>query len=90
MYVFSDQFGILVYLGGSWNGKCWYILKPFGIVCIDLIFFRVLLCLSQEKSGNPATGSSKMKYKTQRVTNLASLIFFAVYRNQPPFVLSSV
>jgi hypothetical protein len=31
----------------------WYNLWPFGIVCGHLIFFPVLVCLGQEKSGNP-------------------------------------
>jgi hypothetical protein len=32
----------------------WYNLRPFGIVCVHLVYFFVLVCLDHEKSGNPA------------------------------------
>jgi hypothetical protein len=32
----------------------WFNLWPFGIVCGHLVYFYVLVCLDQEKSGNPA------------------------------------
>jgi hypothetical protein len=32
----------------------WYNLWPFGIVCGNLVYFYVLICLDREKSGNPA------------------------------------
>jgi hypothetical protein len=32
----------------------WYNLWPFGIVCGHLLYFPALVCLDQEKSGNPA------------------------------------
>jgi hypothetical protein len=31
----------------------WYNLWPFGIVCGQLVYFYVLVCLYREKSGNP-------------------------------------
>jgi hypothetical protein len=31
----------------------WYNLRPIGIVCGNLVDFYVLVCLDQEKSGNP-------------------------------------
>jgi hypothetical protein len=31
----------------------WYNLCPFGIVCGHLVYFPNLVCLDQEKSGNP-------------------------------------
>jgi hypothetical protein len=31
----------------------WYNIWPFGIVCGHLVYFYVLVCLEQEKSGNP-------------------------------------
>jgi hypothetical protein len=54
----------LVNFGGPWNVKClhniWNILQPFGIVYANLeqfmviwYIFPVLVCLDQEKSGNP-------------------------------------
>jgi hypothetical protein len=37
----------------------WYNLKHFGIVCGHLVYsFSVLVCLDQEKSGNPGCGES--------------------------------
>jgi hypothetical protein len=59
--LFSNQKSqIGVNFGGPLNGKCWYILWPFGIfygrlvqyVVISYIFPN-LVCLDQEKSGNP-------------------------------------
>jgi hypothetical protein len=49
-----------VYFGVPWNGKCWYILRPFGIIYDRLVqfvviwnTFPVMVCLYQEKPGNP-------------------------------------
>jgi hypothetical protein len=57
-----------MYFGGPWNEKCWYILWQFGIISDHLVSytygrlvefgyiwytFPVLVCLDQEKSGNP-------------------------------------
>jgi hypothetical protein len=66
MVYFKTKIPIWVYFGGPWNGKCWYILRPFGIIYDHSvyviywyslwsfgIFFLVLVCLDQEKSGNP-------------------------------------
>jgi hypothetical protein len=36
----------------------WYNLWPFGIVCGHLLYFTNLVCLDQEKSGNPGTFTS--------------------------------
>jgi hypothetical protein len=65
--LFSNQkIPILAKFGGPWNGKCsilydhleyftaiWYNLWPIGIACGHLVYFYVLVCLDQEKSGNP-------------------------------------
>jgi hypothetical protein len=32
----------------------WYNLWPFGIVCGHLVYFPILVCLDQAKSGNPS------------------------------------
>jgi hypothetical protein len=37
----------------SYFTAIWYNLQPFGIVCGHLVYFLVLVCLDQEKSGNP-------------------------------------
>jgi hypothetical protein len=55
------------HFGGPWMGNVptlygdldyfmaiWYNLWKFGIVCGHLVFFPSLVCLDQEKSGNPA------------------------------------
>jgi hypothetical protein len=55
----------LIYFGVSLNGKCWYILLPFGIFYFPLAYFMadwyslcsivpVLVCMDPRKSGNPA------------------------------------
>jgi hypothetical protein len=41
----------------------WYILWPFGIVCVNWYIFPVLVCLDQEKSGNPAVDSGPLTAK---------------------------
>jgi hypothetical protein len=38
-FIFMPKIPIWVYFGGSWNGKCWYILWQFGI------FYDLLLSL---------------------------------------------
>jgi hypothetical protein len=38
-----------------------YNLKPFGIVFGHLVYFSVLGCLDQKKSGNPDPDSSKLE-----------------------------
>jgi hypothetical protein len=35
----------------------WYILWQYGVVCGNLVYFPALVCLDQEKSGNPAQGA---------------------------------
>jgi hypothetical protein len=32
--IFIPKIPIWVYLRGPWNGKCWYVLWPFGICCV--------------------------------------------------------
>jgi hypothetical protein len=29
-FIFTPKISIWVNFGGPWNGKCWYILRPFG------------------------------------------------------------
>jgi hypothetical protein len=45
----------------------WYNLWPFGIVCGLLVFFPRLVCLDQEKSGNPADAETQLTF--QAATN---------------------
>jgi hypothetical protein len=59
-FVFKPESQIWVNFGGLLNGKCWYILWPFGIIFGRLLLFvviwyifPVLVRLVQEKSGNP-------------------------------------
>jgi hypothetical protein len=59
-FVFKPKIQIWVNFGGSYNGKFWYILLPFGLFyCywkyfMDIWYiFRRLGILHQEKSGNP-------------------------------------
>jgi hypothetical protein len=65
-YVFKPKILILVSFVGPWNEKSWYILWPFGIHYINLVFLRplgnlvaiwyIFPCfgiLNEEKSGNP-------------------------------------
>jgi hypothetical protein len=61
----------------------WYNLWPFGVVCGPL-FFSVLVCLDQEKSGNPASQWQKVglrKFCGQ--TGLSLLIAPLVARTCP-------
>jgi hypothetical protein len=44
----------------------WYRLWPFGIVFGQLVYIPVLVCLDQEKSGNPG--------RTAHVSNLLPII----------------
>jgi hypothetical protein len=47
-YIFKPKIPIWVYLGGPWNGKCWYflviwnILQPFVISYGHLVHFVVI------------------------------------------------
>jgi hypothetical protein len=60
-FILRPKIQIWVYLGGPWNGKCWYVLRQFGVIsdqymavwCSLWYTFPVLVCLDQEKSGNP-------------------------------------
>jgi hypothetical protein len=70
VFIFLLKLPIWVYFGGSWNGKCWYILWPFGIfnshmACFMAVWYClcsfgiVLVCLDLEKSGHPALYACK-------------------------------
>jgi hypothetical protein len=62
-FVFKPKIPILVKFGGPWNIKCCDILCQFGVIYSLLvlvpslwsfgILFSDLVCLDQEKSGNP-------------------------------------
>jgi hypothetical protein len=41
----------------------WYNLWPFSKVCGHLVYFSVLVCLDQEKSGNP---DRRQQHKNRR------------------------
>jgi hypothetical protein len=43
----------------------WYNLQSLGIVCGHLVYFSVLVCLEQEKSGNP--GVEKQRHSQQQM-----------------------
>jgi hypothetical protein len=60
-FVFKPKIPILVKFGGSWNRKCRYFFGLFlGQFVVIWYIFSVLVCLHQEKSGNPA--SRYLKY----------------------------
>jgi hypothetical protein len=63
---------VWVYFGGPWNGKCWYIfwplgiiydnlymyLQPFGVVCGPLVYiFRIGMFGPTKYLATPATQS---------------------------------
>jgi hypothetical protein len=57
---FKPKIPIWVNLGGSCNGRCWYVICPFGLFYGYLVYFGVIWLiifrfgmLYQEKSGNP-------------------------------------
>jgi hypothetical protein len=62
MAYFQTKIPIWEKFGGSCNGRCGYILWPFGLFYGHLVYFMViwyiyLVCfgmLTEEKSGNPA------------------------------------
>jgi hypothetical protein len=41
-FVFKPKIPIWVNFGGYWNGKCWYILCPFGLFYGNLVYFVVI------------------------------------------------
>jgi hypothetical protein len=57
----------------------WYNLWPFGMVCGDMVYFPILVCLDQDKSGNPA-GDVRVRgivsTKSEETENRKILIFF--------------
>jgi hypothetical protein len=38
-YILKTKISIWVHFGGSFNGKCWYILWPFGVFYCHLVYF---------------------------------------------------
>jgi hypothetical protein len=59
-FVFKPKIPILVKFRGPWNDHLEFLrsfgiiyLWPLGIVCGHLVYFYVLVCMDQEKSGNP-------------------------------------
>jgi hypothetical protein len=66
MVYFQTKFSDLGKFWKPWNGKCWYILWPFGKCYGHLVYFRAIWqvignCLNigilyHEKSGNPGDG----------------------------------
>jgi hypothetical protein len=70
-FIFIPKITIWVYFGEPLNGRCCYILCDLleyftailynilssSIVCGHLVYFSALVCLDQEKSGNPGLAS---------------------------------
>jgi hypothetical protein len=64
-YISKPKITVWKIFVGSCNGRCWYILCPFGLFYINLAYFMAIGytdyyrfgTLYQEKSGNP--GSEK-------------------------------
>jgi hypothetical protein len=38
-HIFKPKFPIWVNFGGPWNGKGWYVIRPFGIYYGHLVYF---------------------------------------------------
>jgi hypothetical protein len=46
LLILRPKIPIWVYFGGPWNGKCWYILWPFGIIYDHLVnYMAVWYCM---------------------------------------------
>jgi hypothetical protein len=41
-FILRPKFPIWVYFGGPWKGKCWYILRPFGIIYDHLVKYMAV------------------------------------------------
>jgi hypothetical protein len=52
MVYFQTKIPIWVNFSGSCKGRCWYILRTFGIFCDSLLYLFFLVCC-HELSGNP-------------------------------------
>jgi hypothetical protein len=63
---------IWVYLEGPWNGKCWYILWPFGNYVVIWYIFPVLVYYTKKKSGNPGLKPVTTFYSILRSVTLTS------------------
>jgi hypothetical protein len=62
---------IWVNFGGPLNGKCWYILRPFGIVCCHLLYFSQFWMLGPRKICQPCSKATNKNLgnRTDDVTN---------------------
>jgi hypothetical protein len=76
-FVFKPKIPIWVNFGGPWNGKCFYILWPFGIFYWCLGYFMTIGCnvsgfgtMHQEKSGNPDSNDPLHCWKSYAVLNI--------------------
>jgi hypothetical protein len=81
-FVFTPKIPVWVNFGGLWNGKCWYvlwpfgkhILRPFGTIygrLVNWIILPVLVCLDLEKSGNPGVHQWRLEAeKKERAESL--------------------
>jgi hypothetical protein len=45
-YIFIPKIPIWACFGGPWNGKCWYMLLPFGILYGHLVDFMSIWFIS--------------------------------------------
>jgi hypothetical protein len=71
---------IWVYFGGPWN---WYILWPFGVVCGMWYILPVLVCLDQEKSGNPDVMQVRVGIQKPAGSNLLTYYLHVCLNFQP-------
>jgi hypothetical protein len=44
-YIFEPKIPFLVNFGGSYNGRCWYVLRQFGIFYGQLLSFMAIWCI---------------------------------------------
>jgi hypothetical protein len=70
-YIFVTKIPIWINFGGSCNGRCWYILRSFGI------FFPVLVCCTKKSLATRATRLGEFPPKGWYFT-LDSIIKIAV------------
>jgi hypothetical protein len=68
-HISKPKIPIWVNFGGSCNGRCWYILRPFGLIYGHLVYFTVVWYIFPrfgifylEKSGNPAFNGLPAKF----------------------------
>jgi hypothetical protein len=41
-HIFKPRIPIWVNFGGSYSGRCWYILRPFGLFCCHTVYFMAI------------------------------------------------